>query len=166
MQNSKMKISHHLLYIFLFILFCNSNASSQSKFELSGGAGYPELINLKIKYGGNFKIGLCQSILPFYDPPIPLGPTVVEFYYHFAGKSALTEQPPWYLLCGLGCFWNTPGGLYGKEGTHVCFYPRIGRNFNISKDTGINLDLGVFPFYYNSLFYIHPSLSLNLFFRL
>jgi|WetSurMetagenome_2_1015567.scaffolds.fasta_scaffold00156_23 hypothetical protein len=160
-----MKICLHKLYILLFIIFCNSPASSQNKFELSGGAGYPELINLRMKYGGNFKIGLCQSILPFYDPPVPFGPTVLEFYYYFAGKSALNEQPVWYLLCGLGCFWDNPGGFY-KEGIHLCFYPRIGRNINLSKNIGINLDAGVFPFYYNTLFYIHPSLSINLFFRL
>ena len=75
----------HFILIFVLLFFLTIHGFAQSKFELSGGAGFPELINTKISYGENLKIALSQSILPFYKAPLPLGPTSLETYFHFAG---------------------------------------------------------------------------------
>lgn len=163
----KIYLCKSCILLFGLTLF-NNPAISQNKFEISGGAGFPELINLKIKYGGNFKIALCQSIFPMYDAPIPLGPTTVEVYYHFTGKSKFVEERTWYLQGGLGCFWGSiKGGFTGDQGTKFCFYPRIGRSFYFSNRTGINLDAGAFvPFFDFFDITIYPSLSINFFIRL
>ena len=158
-----------LSIILIGLFFINVPGYSQSKFELSYGVGFPELINMKISYGKNVKIALSQSIFPFSDisePPLPVGPTSIEVYYHFAGKSKYIVQPSWYLMGGLGIFWPHTQ-VTGLPGIAFCAYPRIGRTINFSKSIGINVDAGVFipffDFFHSSVF---PSLSINFFFRL
>jgi len=126
-----------------------------SKFELSGGFGWPEMAAAKIKYGENLQLGISQGFMLN---------TSLEVYYHFAGKPKLTDRLVWYGLGGLECFyWNR------KE---LSWFPylRLGRTFNFSRRYGVNLDLGLF---YNindddfiSSFRISPSGSFSFFIRL
>jgi hypothetical protein len=153
--------------ILIGLFFLDVPGYSQSKFELSGGAGFPELINFKICYGKNVKIALSQSILPFYEPPLPLGPTSVEIYYHFAGKSKNIVEPSWYLMGGLGIFWPNEGGITDLHEIAFSSYPRIGRTINFSKSSGINIDAGIFiPFFDLNGIIMYPSINVSLFFRL
>jgi hypothetical protein len=133
-----MKTTPILLKLILFgiIILSVNQAFSQSKFETSGGFGWPDMLNLKIRYGNNFQIGISQS---FWVSGDYLGQTSAEIYYHFGGKSKFTEQHPWYLFSGLGCLWG-----HDDDENDIYFYPRVGRSFNLSKRTGINLDGGAF----------------------
>jgi len=171
-----MKTSTLTLKIILLAGFILSDnpVFSQGKFEMSVGVGFPEMINLKIKYGKDIQIGLCQSLWPVFHN-VPIGPTAAEIYYHFAGKSKFTEQPTLYLLGGLGYFWLQEGGIYDDEckGVPFCFYPRIGQSINFSRRMGFNFEAGAFiPFYntpHNSIkeiYHIYPSISISLFLRL
>lgn len=139
--------------LLLGLVIFNTLVFSQSKVEISGGYGFPESLNLKVKYGNNVQIGLSQSIYLIYTD----APLAVEIYYHFAGTSGFTEQKPWYLLGGFGDFWRLKNVIY--------FYPKVGRSFNFSKGAGINIDAGIFLINPRSMHTL-PSLNISLFFRL
>lgn len=76
-------------------------------------------------------------------------------YYHFAGKSKFTHVKPWYALAGI--FWSER--YYKKR------YPyfRIGRSFNFSKKTGLNLDFGAICCDFD--YFITPSFNIGFFVR-
>jgi hypothetical protein len=137
------------------LLICNS-ISSQHKFELAGGAGYPELISLKIKYGGNIQVGLSQTGPVDWGSSLVWGPIATEIYYHFGATSRYIDRKKWYLLGGV-IFWWEP----------AAFYPRIGRTINFSKRVGINLDAGVtIPLGSEIITEFDPSGYISLFIRL
>ena len=165
-----MKTSTFLVKMILFagVILSESPVFSQSKYEISGGVGFPEMISLKFKYGKVIQIGLSQSIAPF-NGNVPVGPTALEIYYHFAGKYKFNQPPPWYLIGGFGYFWSQDGDIYDDEdeGIPLCFYPRIGRHFNFSKSAGINFDAGAFiPFFDFEGTNVWPSLGISFFIRL
>jgi len=147
--------------LFAVLILSVNQAFPQSKFEISGGFGFPDVLNLGIKYGNKFRVGIHQSI---WYPDGYGGPTSIVIYYHFGGKSKFSERPPWYCFGGLGYYW-------GYEDNDVYFYPRIGRSFNFSKKSGINLDGGAFFPINNELREfmdspIYPSGSISFFIRL
>ena len=142
----KRRILKCLILIFGFLLIVNP-IFSQSKFEISAGLGGPEFFNLKAKYGQNLQVGICVGGFAghgfFGSHEIFVqGSIAAEVSYHFSGKSKYTEQPPWYILGGLGYYDIPAVGSYGSY--NVGFYPRIGRSLNFSKNIGMNLDVGAF----------------------
>lgn len=143
---------------------------SQTRFEIGLGLGFPEMVNISAMYGKNVQVGLSQSVWPRYKTGeiVPMGPTSLKICYHFGGEPKYSEQKVWYLLGGLGCFWNSPGGFSGEEGIHYCFYPRVGRTFNLSDKLGFCIDVGTyFPLNFPSgESDIWPSINANLFIRL
>jgi hypothetical protein len=111
---------------------------SQGKFEISGGFGFPDMQNLKIRYGNNMQIGASCGFFggdSFSAPSI----IAIEIYLHFAGKSEIIKQRPWYLLVAL---------YYVREDSGFMdpyfLLTRFGRTFNFSKRMGLNLDVGAF----------------------
>jgi hypothetical protein len=157
--------------LFALLILTAGQAFPQGKFEISAGAGWPEMTNLKIKYGKVLQIGACQSfsiesLSPDYKNKIYMDATAAEIYYHFGGKSKYNEQPVWYLLFGLGSLWGHDG-----DKNSYYFYPRVGRSFSFSKRIGINLDAGAFfPIGRESGdffdFFVYPSGSISFFVRL
>jgi hypothetical protein len=141
-----MKIPTWTLKIFISVvpIIYSFQGFSQGKFELSGGVGIPELINMKLKYGQNIQVGASAGFLPIEW----FGETVVdwtvstEISYHFAGKSKFVEQPTWYISGELSYF--DLGIMEPYEGYDLAFCPRIGKTISFSKKTGINLDAGMF----------------------
>jgi len=154
--------------ILLLILILSVNkVFSQSKFDLSGGLGMPELINARLKYGQKIQIGLCVGIATVFGNVD--GSFAAEVKYNFLGKSKYVEQAPWYVLGGLGHYNLQNFGDY--EQYKFAFYPRIGRTINFSKKMGITGDFGVFlPLsaynYYTYDFKILPSGGISFFIRL
>ena len=172
---------------FVFLSICTNGLQAQntqtqpnqtatgSKFELSGGLGGPELLNVKIKYGQNLQMGICIGGYIGHglfrsDEIIVQGSFAAEISYHFSGKSKYVEQAPWYILGGLGYYDIPISGLYGIY--DIGFYPRIGRTFNFSKKAGMNLDIGIFLPLSEAqnegtyVFKVLPSGSISLFLRL
>jgi hypothetical protein len=151
----------------LFFLLFNDPISSQSRFKISGGFGWPDLSNLKIKYGKNIQIATSQSFFiasmyPDYKNKIHMWATAAEIYYHYGGESKFIDQHLWYVLGGLGCIWGRDGDENG-----VYFYLRFGRTIDFSKRTGINLNAGAFiPFFSFFDIPILPSGSISFFVRL
>ncbi|MEI6276096.1 MAG: hypothetical protein WCP08_08900 [Prolixibacteraceae bacterium] len=155
-------------------IFTVKPAFTQSKFELSGGLGVPEYLNARIKYGQKIQAGVCAGFIAgtFYGNAFFNGSIAAEITCHLLGQSKYVEQPPWYLLGGLGYYYLPMSADYGQY--KFAFYPRIGRTINFSKKSGLNLDFGAFlPLSEES--YYHPnrlefkvllSCSIGLFLRL
>jgi hypothetical protein len=134
----------HLQVLLIGLLLISNPLYSQSKFDLSGGFGYPELFNLRVNYGQNIEIGACVGFFTFewFGDNVVDWSCAVEISYHFSGKSKYVEQATWYFLGGLG-YYNLPVVNHYEE-YDIAFYPRIGRTLNFSKKAGMKIDLGIF----------------------
>lgn len=171
-----MKTSSASLRIALLVSFVLSamQASPQGKFELSGGAGVPELINLSLKYGQKTQVGVYGGIFPFTY----IGGTKfvdwscgIEIFHHFAGQAKYTEQQPFFVKGALMV--HDLGVMNNYEEYDASFCPGIGWTINFSKKWGVNLEFGLFlplsgvPDNYEPFeFRVLPSWSVRLFSRL
>jgi len=130
-----MRMKIPALLLFCFLVF-NGHVSSQSKVEADLGIGLFEgLIDVKVKYGNNAQIALCQG---FAQGSFWM--TGIEGYYHFAGLSKHVDQRTFYVMMGLSSTLFA-GGYDNFE--KIVFYSRLGKTFNFSKRTGVNLDAGL-----------------------
>lgn len=130
--------------VLLGLLLTVNPLLSQHKFEISGGFGFPELINARFRYGNNLQVGVCYGFLPFNF----LGGEVInwsvaaEGAWYFAGRSAFTAQPPFYFQCGVQ-YCSFPV-FYSYDNYDWALNPRVGRTFNLSSKAGFKVDLGIF----------------------
>lgn len=109
---------------------------SQSKSEISLGLAFPEMSNVKFKYGTNFQIGAGLG----YIPVIKFLTVTDDIYYHFPAKAKNTNPNTWYLNLGL-TYLNIFQNWADQKEWFV--YSRIGRRFKFKNGSGINLDLGL-----------------------
>lgn len=132
-----------------------SQGYPQSKFEFSGGFGWPDMATFKIKYGEDFQVGISQGLMLN---------TAAEIYWHFAGKTKWTDRHVWYGMCGIERFY------WGWEETNWFPYLRFGRTLNFGRRYGLNIDAGAFYLVTESDFFssshYSPSGSVTFFFRL
>lgn len=181
----KSTISTRLLSLSSFLFFIiNTYAQETEKINLSAGLGYPELINVGVRFQ------LEQSQLGLYigtkASSEASGFSVGgDYYYHFGGSSDFSTRKPWFVKTGLNY-------LHEKDeyddNKYVLLVPRIRRDFNLSSKVGIALEAGIIVVLYrketelkpddiNDLigllygFYdvlppIFPSLGVTLFYRL
>ena len=122
-----------VLLLFCFLLF-NNLVYSQNKVEADIGVGLFEGISLKVKYGNNAQIALCQG---FAQRSFWM--TGVEGYYHFAGLSKHVDQRTFYVLVGISATLFASGYDSFEK---IILYSRIGKTINFSKKSGLNLDVG------------------------
>jgi hypothetical protein len=131
-----------------------SQVYPRSRFEVSAGGGWPEMAAVKLKYGENLQVGISQGVIMN---------TSLEVYYHFAGKSMLTDRKIWYGVAGVE-------RLYWNRGTNWMPFLRFGRELNFARRYGIKIDLGVFypledsDYFSNSV--INPSGTIHFFLRI
>ena len=120
------------------ILFCilifNGLVYSQNKVEADIGLGLFEGISLKVKYGNNVQVALCQG---FAQRSFWM--TGIEGYYHFAGVSKHLDQRTFYVMTGLSSTLFA-GGYDSFE--KIIWYSRLGKTFNFSGKSGLNIDVG------------------------
>jgi hypothetical protein len=121
--------------LMLCFLFSGSVAYSQSKFEVDAGAGLFEGLSIKVKYGNNLQIGLCQG---FAQGSYWM--TGVEGYYHFGGLSKYNNQKTFYAMSGISSTLFAKGYSNFEK---IIIYPRIGKSFYFSKGIGVNADIGL-----------------------
>ncbi|MCB0456624.1 MAG: hypothetical protein KDC91_02695 [Flavobacteriaceae bacterium] len=171
------RISYVGLLLCFALLINTHQFFGQEKFNVSIGTGFPELLNLGVRYQFN------QSQLGLNLGTVPLGKNNAyyslssDYFYHFGGQSKLTHRRPWYARAGLSYIHSE--GEY--EILKILFFnPRIGRDFNISKKIGVNFDIGlIFELYrdeiekkqHDSLLTFEspitfPSLGFGIFYRL
>lgn len=127
---------------FLLILYLYNvhGVYGQEKFNLTTGIGLPELINIGMKYQVNqSQIGLSVGSFPVGSNENIISIST-DYYYHFGGLSELNKVRPWYAKVGLNYLRDETETIIDK---YVFLNTRIGRDFNISKKIGIQLDIGL-----------------------
>ena len=128
----------------VFSLCCYNQSYGQEKFNIAGGFGFPDLLNLGARYQikqDTLQLGISLGLAD-YERAIS-----GDLFYHFGGRSGLSNRPPWYFKGGI-----TLLSSYQQEEESSEYAPilniRLGRDLNISKRIGMNLEggLGYSPF--------------------
>lgn len=142
-----------IIVLLLFVSINLSNAQTDSthsgkrqkeslhdKVNVVIGSGYPELINIGLRFQlKQTQLGFSVGSWPS-DHDEKFLSVSGDLFFHFAGVSTLSERRPWYGRIGLN---------YAREENeyaidkYVFFNTRMGRDFNISKRLGIAIDFGV-----------------------
>lgn len=149
----------------LLMAFITISGYSQNNLSVSTGFAVPELVNAGIRYQlDHVKLGISAGTA-FTGSLLFSG----DVYYHFAGVSELVETPPWYIR-GSFSYWPFGKLLFVDLGEAVLLSIRVGREFNIAQDFGINMDAGIIPLSFVSgnqvPFSFIPALSFGVFYRL
>jgi hypothetical protein len=134
-----------VLFIAVFLLFTtlifpqetDSIGKSQYRFELVGGLGFPEMINIKLKLNlRNVQVAIGGG---FYPDKIDRRTVGLGLNYHFKGRLKYTDYSPWYTVGGL----NLMRTDYDMGIDKILFpYMRVGRTVDITEKIGISIDLG------------------------
>lgn len=167
---------NHFGLIIITSVCCNNLSFGQEKVNISVGAGIPELLNVGLRY--QFKqtqIGIGLGSMPKSDGSIIS--VYGDFYYHFAKLSKFSNRKVWYGKIGLNYLREENDYFIEK---YVYLNLRVGRDFNISKKMGVQIDAGaIFQLYDEEIrkippsgfgldlnFPVLPSLGIGLFYRI
>ena len=122
------------LLSFIFILPLNG----QEKMNVSMGMGYPELLNVGLRYQfTQTQTGFSIGTLPIPDEH---NLTVSgDVYFHIGGHSKLSNRRPWYFKTGI-TYHNLETNYQHLKYIYLC--PRIGRDINFSGKIGLQLEAG------------------------
>lgn len=118
----------------------------QDKFNFSAGIGYPEVLNIGVCYQlDQLQFGLYIGSVPWFDRNERAIRTISgDVRYHFGGVSKLSTRRPWYLKLGMVWQreqWARDNKLISEEHSYW-LTTRVGRDFNLTKQLGISLELG------------------------
>ena len=146
-MKNKVKTISIILLIITLLFSSGGQMSGQGKATISGGIGFPDLINIGLKYRvlNQANIGLNIGFFPSNKNTysfVSWGTLLSfagDFYYHFAGSSEFSEMRPWYGRIGL----NYIKDIHYSSNSFLTPYLRIGRDFYLNKNDGISIDLGV-----------------------
>jgi len=94
------------------------------------------MLNVKIKYGTDFQVGVGLGFMPIINLLTLTG----DIYYNFPKKLENLNPNTWNVNLG-GTFTNIIQN--GDDEQVIFFYSRLGRRLNFKNGTGINLDLGL-----------------------
>ena len=130
---------YKLMMITMCLLAFSLLCISQKRVNVTLGIGMPELLNIGVRYQANqTQLGLSVGSLPLKDETIIS--ISAETYYHFAGRSQLSTRWPWYVRFGMNYLRNETKTVLDK---YLYANLRVGRDFNISEEIGINIDIGL-----------------------
>lgn len=148
-----------VFFVFL-ILISTKTINAQEKINLSAGFGTTELFN----FGFRLQANQTQFVLSAGAIPGVAYSFSGDVFYHFAGKPGFSERRPWYFRAGITNVKIT-GDLFNwlDLGNMVFLNARIGRDFNISENIGINTDLGLRIF--TEDYFTEPAFSISVFYR-
>ena len=129
------------IYILLIILLISTGNQlyGQGRVNLSAGAGFPEALNLGVRFQHNqTQFGFSLGAFPIEDESY--FSVSSDFYYHFGGLSDLSERRPWYSRSGLN-FTRDEKMTFTDKLLYLTL--RVGRDLNISRRVGIAIDAGI-----------------------
>ena len=117
---------------------CCSQVLGQEKFDVAWGVDFPNLLNFGVRYQlSQAQIGVSLGSMPFIGEGI--GSISSDVYYHFGGMTKLSERRPWYARIGLDYVRDETASSIEND---LFLNLRIGRDFNISKKVGVEIDAG------------------------
>ena len=117
-----------------------NNCNSQEKFDVSTGFGIFELVNIGARYQPTEKAQFGLKVGTFPSKNEKLISISGDVYYHFAGVSKLSNQPPWYGKLGLDYLRDETKSVIDK---YLFLTIRIGRDINFTNRLGMKLDAGL-----------------------
>ena len=136
-MNKRIKKPLHFISIILCFFCFGHQSYGQDKINIKAGFGIPELINAGIRYQLNqFQFGAYLGGYPINDNQLTASG---DISYHFAGHSKFTERRPWYLRSGLTLVQDKNETYIYKD---LYLNLRIGRDINLSKKIGLEIDFG------------------------
>jgi hypothetical protein len=146
-MKNKVKIISIILLIITLLFSSGGQMSGQGKATISAGIGFPDLINIGLKYRvlNQANIGLNIGFFPSNYNTFgfvswgTLLSFAGDFYYHFAGSSKFSEMRPWYGRIGLDYIKD----INYSSNSILTPYLRIGRDLYLNQNDGISIDLGV-----------------------
>lgn len=165
------------VFVLSVLLSINPLRGQSSNFNITLGAGMPELLNAGVSLNARKVIfGATAGIFPVFGER--LFSASLNIGLHFAGKSQHTEIPPWFALAGFNLVRERTDFSESRY-TYLSF--RVGREMNLSPRTAFSVDGGLLfetssrsrglepttiwqPG--ESWFPVLPSLSLKMIFRL
>ena len=146
-MNNKIKLLYCILLIDILLFNSSGQVSGQGNLNLSAGIGLPELANIGIRYEVFDQTQLGLSIGYGNLFATELRSFSGDIYYHFGGLSKYSDLHPWYGRIGLNYFERRD---FRKE-NYLISYLRIGRDINLLKNFGINLDAGLGCVFYHAI---------------
>jgi len=154
-MKNKVKPIYHILLFITFSFSYGNQVFGQEKVNISAGIGLPELLNIGVRYQlDQAQIGLSIGSMPVKDES--LISLSGDFYYHFGGSSKFSDIRPWYGRIGLNYVRDETETSVDK---YLYLILRIGRDFNLSKKFGINIDAGLGPQLFHDEIMKKPSTS-------
>ena len=139
-KKMNMTNSFFLTFAFCLMLLLPIHTSrAQGEFNLTGGTGIPEMVNVGVRLRvDQNQYGLSIGTSPGYkNENISIAG---DFYYHFSGRSEHTSLQPWFLKTGL-TYMNSEGEW--EERMNLLLVPRLGREFNLTSNFGVALEAGI-----------------------
>lgn len=118
------------------ILMASTSAVGQEKVNITVGFGLPEYLYTGARYQlGQSQVGM--SIGTHKD-----GFTITtDYFQHIAGSSEFSDRRPFYTRVGM-TYLRDEGDIFIDE--FLILALRIGRDFNLSKRLGLQVDIGSF----------------------
>ena len=164
--------------VFLLLFVIPAHQAAQERINLAGGFGFPELLNLGIRFQAaeQEQFGVSVGAMPSVNNE-SIFSISGDLFFHFAGSSRFAVRKPWYGRAGLA---YTREKTEGEKDTYIFANFRIGRDLNLDERLGVGIDLGAFvtlskqeetsysPFldYEPNEGMVLPGLSIVLFYRL
>lgn len=153
-HTGRLSIYFSLLFIFLFGI--GNQTFGQEKFNISGGLGFPDGLNIGARYQlkqDTLQIGISLGLGGFVTS------ISGDVFWNFSGHSRLSARPPLYFKAGLNILIPDSEYEWGP-----LFNLRLGRDINLSRKVGLNLE-GGFAFSVSAL-EMQPSFGIYFFYRL
>jgi hypothetical protein len=152
-MKNRVKTLYCILLIVSLLFSSGGQMFGQGKVNISAGIGFPDLLNIGIKYRvlNQVKIGLSIGyMLPNKQNNVAdqffwgnLLSFAGDIYYHFAGSSKFSDMRPWYGRIGFNYIRDLRHHLYDNEGKYLYSYLRFGRDCYLNKNDGISIDAGL-----------------------
>jgi len=145
-NQNKVKSIPGIILLITFIFNSDSQLIGQEKVNFSAGIGFPELLNLGLRYQlKQTQFGISFGYMPSasFDNDNKMISIAGDFYYHFGGFSEFSQRRPWYFRSGL-IYCNAAGG-----NDLLWLNCRLGRDINLTKKVGLSIDAGIVLELYN-----------------
>ncbi len=154
-MKSKVKQLPYILLIVIFLFISGLTVHGQGKVNILAGIGYPELINVGLRYQLNqTQMGLSIGGFPSSEYTGDLLSFTGDFYYHFAGLSKFSDLRLWYGRIGVNCTRESLTEILISWNSNL----RIGRYFYFTKNFGISIDGGL-NYHFNTDITGNPTLA-------
>ena len=166
------------ILIIYFSLTVTNRLSGQEKINITAGFGLPELINGGVRFQLNqVQLGISLGFIP--DDYEDIISVAGDIYFHLTGSSKYSSRYQYYFR--LGCDYFRLESEYDLD-EYVYLNLRFGKDFDLSKKFGINVDGGIaieldhketakkqqYSFWpdTDTNYGVFPSLGISLFYRI